>query len=43
MDDLKLYARNSDEFEGLSNTVTSFNDDICMEMELDKCTKTTFK
>lgn len=43
MVDFKLYARNSDEFEGLSQTVTSFKADIYMELELDKCTKTTFK
>ena len=43
MDDLKLYARDDRELEGLLQTVKSFSDDIGMEVGLDKCAKATFK
>ena len=43
MDDLKLYARNDEELEGLLKFVKSFSDDIGMQFGLDKCTKATFK
>lgn len=43
MDDLKLYARNDDELEGLLKTVKAFSDDIGMEFGLDKCAKASFK
>ena len=43
MDDLKLYARDDLELEGLLQTVKSFSDDIGMEFGLDKCAKATFK
>ena len=43
MDDLKLYARNDEELEGLLKTVKSFSDDIGMQFGLDKCAKATFK
>ena len=41
--DLKLYACNDREIEGLLKTVKAFSDDICMEFGLDKCAKATFK
>ena len=43
MDDLKLYAQNDGELEGLLKTVKAFSDDIGMEFGLDKCAKATFK
>lgn len=43
MDDLKLYASNDDELEGLLKTVKAFSDDIGMEFGLSKCAKATFK
>ena len=43
MDDLKLYAKNDGDLEGLLATVKRFSDDINMEFGLDKCTKATFK
>ena len=43
MDDLKLYARNDNELEGLLKTVKAFSDDIGMEFGLDKCAKASFK
>ena len=42
MDDLKLYAKNDKESEGLLSTVKQFSDDIGMEFGLDKCAKATF-
>ena len=42
MDDLKLYAKNDKELEGLLSTVKQFSDDIGMEFGLDKCTKASF-
>ena len=41
-DDLKLYGKNYEEFEGLLSTVKIFTDDIGMEFDLDKCGKDTF-
>ena len=43
MDDLKLYAKNDGQLEGLLNTVKMFSDDIKMQFGLDKCAKATFK
>ena len=43
MDDLKLYAKNDSELEGLLKIVKGFSDDIGMEFGLDKCAKATFK
>ena len=42
MDDLKLYAKNDKELEGLLSTVKQFSDDIGMEFGLDKCAKASF-
>ena len=42
MNDLKLYAKNGKELEGLLPTVKQFIDDIGMEFGLDKCAKATF-
>ena len=42
MDDLKLFARNDNEFIGLLDTVKRFSDDIEMQCGLDKCAKDTF-
>ena len=39
MDELKLYAKNDKEREGLLSTVKQFSDDIGMEFGLDKCAK----
>lgn len=41
MDDLKLYARNDNELEGLLQTVKCFSEDIGMKFNLDKCAKAT--
>ena len=41
MDDLKPYAKNDKELEGLISTVKQFSDDIGMEFGLDKCAKAT--
>ena len=43
MDDLKLYACNDDELEGLLKTVRASGDDIRLEFDLDKCAKATCK
>ena len=43
MDDLKLYAKNDKELEGLLSTVKQFSDVIGMEFGLDKCAKASFK
>ena len=43
MDDLKLYAKDDNELEGLLRIVKGFSDDIGMESELSKCAKATFK
>ena len=42
MNDLKLYAKNDSEIEGLLGKVKGFSDDINMEFGLSKCTKATF-
>ena len=42
MDDLKLYAKNDKELEGLLSTVKQFSDDIGLEFGLNKCAKATF-
>ena len=43
MDDLKLYAKNDNDLEGLLQIVKSYSDDISMEFGLEKCAKATFK
>ena len=43
MDDLKLFASNDNELEGLLKTMKAFSDDIGMEFGLRKCAKATFK
>ena len=43
MDDIKLYAKDDNQIEGLLGTVKTFSDDIGMEFGLDKCSKVTFK
>ena len=43
MDDLKLYAKDDNELEGLLRIVKGFSDDIGMEFWLSKCAKATFK
>ena len=42
MDDLKLFAKNDVDLEGLLTTVKQFSEDICMEFGLDKCAKASF-
>ena len=42
MDDLKLFAKNDQDLEGMLTTVRQFSEDICMEFGLDKCAKATF-
>ena len=42
MDDLKLFAKDDHELEGLLQTVKKFSDDIGMKFGLEKCTKVTF-
>ena len=42
MDDLKLFAKNDRDLEGLLCTVKQFSDDIGMEFGLNKCAKATF-
>ena len=37
MDDLKLFAKNDQQLQGLLNIVKQFSDDIRMEFGLDKC------
>ena len=43
VDDLKTFAKNESQQEGLLNIVKSFSDDIKMEFGLEKCAKATFK
>ncbi|KAF7224300.1 putative LOC107388682-like protein [Nothobranchius furzeri] len=43
MDDMKTYAKNDNQQEGLWQIVKLFSDDICMQFGLDKCAKATFK
>jgi len=42
MDDLKLYAKDDQDLEGLLTTVKQFSQDIGMEFGLDKCAKASF-
>ena len=42
MDDLKLFAKNYQQLQGLLNIVKQFSDDIPMEFGLDKCAEATF-
>ena len=37
MDDLKMYGRNFDQFDGLLHTVRTFSDNIQLKLGLDKC------
>ena len=37
MDNLKLYAKDDSELEGLLRMVKGFSHDICMEFRLSKC------
>ena len=39
MDDLKLYAKDDSELEGLLRIVNGFSNDIGMEFGLSKCAK----
>ena len=43
VDDLKLYWNSDSQLMGLINPVKMVSDDIRMELDLDKCTKATFK
>ena len=43
MDDLKLFAKDDKDLEGMLLTVKKFSDDIGMTFGLDKCAKATFK
>ena len=43
MDDLKIFASNDGELEGMLKTVKKFSDDIGMEFGLNKCAKASFK
>ena len=42
-DDLKLYAKDDGELEGLLRIVKGFSDDIGMDFGLSKCAKASFK
>ena len=43
MDDLKLYAKNKKELEGLLSTVKQFSTNIVLEFGLNKCFKATVR
>ena len=43
MDELKLYAKDDSELEGLLRIVKGFSGGIGMEFGLSKCAKATFK
>ena len=43
MDDVKLYAKNDKQLEGLLQTVKMLSDDINMQFGSDKSAKATFK
>ena len=43
MDDLKLYAKNDKQLEGLLTTVKKFSDDIQMQFGLDKCARASLR
>jgi len=42
MDDLKFFAKNDQDLEGLLCTIKEFSDDIGMDFGFDKCAKATF-
>ena len=42
MDDLKLFAKNDQQLQGLLNIVKQLSDNIWMGFGLDKCAKVTF-
>ena len=42
MDDLKLFAKNDQQLQGLLNIVKQFSDDIRKKFGLNKCAKATF-
>ena len=42
MDDLKLFAQNDQQLQGLLNIVKQFSDNMRMEFGLDRCPKATF-
>ena len=42
IDNLKLFAKNDQQLQGLLNILKQFSDDIRMEFGLDKCAKATF-
>ena len=43
MDDLKLFARNDNELEGLLATAKEFRNDIGMTFDLERCAKVSFR
>ena len=43
MDNLRLYAKDDSELEGLLRMVKGFSHDIGIEFRLSKCAKATFK
>ena len=43
MDDLKIFASNDGELEGMLKTIKKFSKDIGMEFGLNKCAKASFK
>ena len=43
MDDLKLFAKEDSDLEGLLQTVKKFSNNISMSFGLDKCAKATVK
>ena len=43
MDDLKLFAKDDNDLEGLLQTMKTFSDDIGMSFGLNKCVKATLK
>ena len=43
MDDLKLFAKDNNDLEGLLQTMKKFSDDIGMSFGLNNCAKATFK
>ena len=43
MDDLKLFAKNDNDLEGMLQTVKTVSDDIGMTFGLDKCAKASLK
>ena len=43
MDDLKLFAKDNNDLEGLLQTMKKFSDDIGRSFGLNNCVKATFK